>query len=216
MAVLSPEQPLINVTRLGGSLRAGTSGEDFGLVSTEWFCKEKCTCPNGTSGQIPSHTTVKGSLLSLALTAGAGQGGGRVTFHALDDLCKPPKPGVTVSGATSFTVADDMYCVRPEPGILQVQMPLNAGGKKVAQVVLEIENYSGAGTYPTGPSIATVYDFRSASPVHLWETPESGSITVGVAGGPTGYGSSGSVNSVSSVTIENVKSTVTVTGTWSC
>jgi hypothetical protein len=216
VAVLSPQQPLINVTRLGGGLRAGTSGEDFGLVSSEWFCKGKCACPNGTSGQIPPHMTVNGSLLSLPLTAGAGQGGGRVTFHALDDYCKPPQPGVTVSGATGFTVVDGMYCVRPEPGILQVQMPLNAGGNKVAQVVLEIKNYTGAGTYPTGPSVATVYDFRSNPPAHLWETPESGNIVVGVAGGPAGNGSSGTVDSVSSVMIEDVKSTVTVTGSWRC
>ena len=216
VAVLSKEQPLINVTRLGGSLRAGTSTKDFGLVSSDWFCAKKCVCPNGTSGQIPPHTTVNGSLLSLGLTAGTGQGGGRVTFHALDTYCKPPKPGVTVSGATGFTVADDMYCVRPEPGLMQVQMPLNAGGKKVAQVVLEIKGYSGAGTYPTGPSIATVYDFRASPPAHLWETPESGNIVVTVAGGPSGHGSRGTVKAVSSVMIEGVKSTVTVTGSWSC
>jgi hypothetical protein len=211
----NPEQSLVNVTRLAGSLRAGTSSDDYGLVSSDWFCFGTCTCPKGQASQLPTHKTVTKGLLALGLTGGAVQGGARVTFHALDEFCGPPQSGVSVSGASTFTVGKG-YCVMPFPDTLQVQLPLNAGGTKVAQVVLEIHGYKGAGTYPTGPSVATVYDFRP-NPAHLWETPESGSIVVGTAAAPPGHGSSGTVKSVSSgPDADGNKTTVSVTGTWSC
>jgi hypothetical protein len=212
----NPAQPLVDITRLAGSLRAGTSKEDYGLVSSEWFCFGKCECPKGQASAIPKHKTVDKPLLLLGLTGGAAQGGARVTFHALDAFCGPPKSGVTVSGASNFSVDKGTYCVIPSPGNLQVQMPLNSGGMKVAQVVLEIKGYTGAGTYPTGPSIATVYDFRPG-PAHLWETPESGQIVVTKAGGPAGNGSRGSVKSVSSgLDAGGKKTIVSVSGTWKC
>ena len=211
-----PSAPLVNVLRLGGSLRAGTSKRDYGLVQSDWFCMGNCACPDGTAGTVPTHYEVDKPLLSLGLSGGAEQGDGRVTYHDLEEFCDAPATAVSVSGATSVTIGGPGYCVRPFPGVFQVQLPLNQGGQKIAQVVLEVAGFTGAGTYPTGPSVATVYDFRKA-PAHLWETPASGSITVQDPGGAAGEGASGTVDSVTSGTSPELgTTTVTVTGSWSC
>ena len=125
-------------------------------------------------------------------------------------------PASRSAGATSVTIGDPGYCVRPFPGVFQVQLPLNAGGKKIAQVVLEIAGFNGAGACPTGPSVATVYDFR-AGPAHLWETPVSGDITVQNPGGAAGEGAFGTVGSVTRGTsVDLGTTTVNVSGAWSC
>ncbi len=82
--------------------------------------------------------------------------------------------------------------------------------------MLEVTGFTGAGDYPTGPSVATVYDFRPG-PAHLWETPVSGSITIQDPGGAAGEGASGTVNSVTSgISPELGTTTVSVAGTWHC
>jgi hypothetical protein len=211
-----PSAPLVNVTKLAGSLRAGTTQDDFGLVESDWFCFGKCACPPGKAGVVPTYRELSGSLLSLGLTGGAAQGAGRVTFHTLDEFCDAPATNVTVSGATNFTIGDPGYCVRPSPGVFQVQLPLNQGGQKAAQVVLEVTGFTGAGDYTTPPSVATVYDFR-AGPTHLWDEPFSGSITIQDPGGAFGQGASGTVSSVTSGDNSDIgTTTVSVTGPWSC
>ena len=106
--------------------------------------------------------------------------------------------------------------MRPFPGVFQVQMPLSAGGQKVVQVVLEVAGFTGAGTYPTGPSVATVYDFRTG-PAHLWETPVSGDITIQDPGGAAGEGAFGTVTSATSGTSVDLGTTqVKVSGAWRC
>ncbi len=209
-------KPLLRVERIAGRLRAGTSAQDFGPVDAEWFCLGKCECPKGKASSIPPHQPVGKNVLSLGQTGGAADATARLEYHDLDEFCSAPGTGVTVTGATSVTIGDPGYCVRPFPGVFQVQLPLNAGGKKIAQVVLEIAGFNGAGAYPTGPSVATVYDFR-AGPAHLWETPVSGDITVQNPGGAAGEGAFGTVGSVTRGTsVDLGTTTVNVSGAWSC
>ena len=214
--VEDPSKPLVQVQRLAGHLRAGTEKEDFGTVGQDWFCFGECTCPKGQVSTIPMHRRVGLPLLSLGQTGGAAAGQGRVAFHSLDAFCSAPGTGVSVSGATTFSIGDAGYCVKPFPGVFQVQLPLNAGGKKVAQIVLEVAGFTGAGTYPTGPSVATVYDFR-AGPAHLWETPVKGDITIQDPGGAAGEGAFGTVTSATSGTSVDLGTTqVNVSGAWRC
>ncbi len=209
-------KPLVRVQRVAGHVRAGTPAQDFGPVEQDWFCFGTCACPNGQASSIPAHRPVGGPELSLGQTGGASDALARLDYHALDEFCSKPGTGVTVSGATSITIGEPGYCVRPFPGVFQVQLPLNAGGQKIAQVVLEITGFTGAGSYPTAPSVATVYDFRAA-PAHLWETPVNGDITVQNPGGAAGEGAFGTVGSVTSGTsVELGTTTVNVSGTWSC
>ena len=215
-----PSKPLVRVERVAGRLRAGTSAQDFGPVDAEWFCFGKCECPKGKASSIPPHQPVGKNVLSLGQTGGAADAEARLEYHDPEEFCSAPGTGVTVSGATSITIGDPGYCVRPFPGVFQVQLPLNAGegknAKKIAQVVLEIAGFNGAGAYPTGPSVATVYDFRAA-PAHLWETPVSGEITVQNSGGAAGEGAFGTVSSVTSGTsVDLGTTTVNVSGAWSC
>jgi len=102
LVVGDPASPLVNVLGLRGKLRAGTSSVDFGTIENDWFCLgSKCTCPKGTSGNVPANHKVPNGLLTLALTGGAGDGGGRVTYHSLDEFCQPKKkqtPGRPNSG----------------------------------------------------------------------------------------------------------------------
>ena len=209
-------KPLLRVQRGAGRLRAGTSEKDFGPVDQDWFCFGTCACPPGQASSIPPYRPVGKPFLSLGQTGGAADATAQLEYHDMDEFCSAPGTGVSVSGATDFTIGEPGYCVRPFPGVFQVQLPLNAGGKKVAQVVLEIAGFNGAGSYPTGPSVATVYDFR-AGPAHLWETPVSGDITVQNPGGAAGEGAFGTVGSVTSGTsVDLGTTTVNVSGTWSC
>ena len=202
--------------RLAGHLRAGTTKQDFGPVGQDWFCFGDCACPKGQVSTVPVHRPVGASTLALGQTGGAAAGHGRVAYHALDEFCSEPGTGVTVSGATDFSIGEPGYCVRPFPGVFQVQMPVNAGGQKVFQVVLEVAGFTGAGTYPTGPSVATVYDFRKG-PAHLWETPVSGDITIQDPGGAAGEGAFGTVTSSTSGTSVDLGTTqVKVSGAWRC
>jgi hypothetical protein len=214
-----PSMPLVNVVRLAGSLRAGTATKDLGLVDTGWYCYRNCACPQGETSSIPELQVLDQTWLALGLTGGAGKGGARVTYHALDEFCGPPSKALSVSGATTFNVVGPGYCVLPSPDVFQVQLPVSSGNTKVAQVVLEVKGFHGAGEYPTGPSVATVYDFRETSSSHLWETPSSGSITIANQGSPVGSGASGTVDSVTTGTspeFGGITTTVTVSGSWSC
>ena len=216
LVVEDPSKPLVQVQRAAGHLRAGTEQEDFGPVGQDWFCFGDCTCPKGQASTVPIHRPVGQPLLSLGQTGGAAAGKGSVAYHALDAFCSEPGTGVTVSGATDFSISEPGYCVRPFPGVFQVQMPVSAGGQKVFQVVLEVAGFTGAGTYHTGPSVATVYDFRKG-PAHLWETPESGDITIQDPGGAAGEGAFGTVTSSTTGTSVDLGTTqVKVSGAWRC
>ena len=140
-----------------------------------------------------------------------------MAYHALDAYCSDPGARRDRQRGDRHTPSSEPgYCVRPFPGVFQVQLPLSAGGQKVAQVVLEVAGFTGAGTYPTGPSVATVYDFR-AGPAHLWETPVTGEITVQDPGGAVGEGASGTVASATSGESVDLGTTqVEVSGTWRC
>jgi hypothetical protein len=216
LVVEDPAKPLVQVQRLAGHLRAGTEKQDFGPVGQDWFCFGDCACPKGQVSNIPLHRPVGQPLLSLGQTGGADAAKGSVAYHALDAFCSEPGTGVTVSGATDFSISEPGYCVRPFPGVFQVQMPVSVGGQKVFQVVLEVADFTGAGTYHTGPSVATVYDFRKG-PAHLWETPESGDITIQDPGGAAGEGAFGTVTSSTTGTSEDLGTTqVKVSGAWRC
>ena len=216
LVVEDASKPLVEVQRLAGHLRAGTETQDLGNPGQDWYCVGDCTCPKGQASTIPKHVPVDGPLLSLAQTGGAAEGHGRVRYHSLDPYCSAPGTGVTVSGATHVSIPGPGYCVRPFPGVFQVQLPLSEGGQKVAQVVLEVTGFTGAGTYPTGPSVATVYDFR-AGPAHLWDSPAAGEITITDPGGAAGEGAFGTVASATSGTSVDLGTTqVEVSGGWRC
>lgn len=96
-----PDRPLVNVIGLRGKLRIGASTKDFGLVDSRWFCfGGKCECPKNRSGSVPPHEKVPKQGLAAALTGGAGDGAGRVTFHSLDEFCKPKKDKNPPAGPT--------------------------------------------------------------------------------------------------------------------
>lgn len=91
------KKPLVKLVAQSGSLRAGTSKEDLGKIGTNWFCFGKCSCSAGEVSSIPSHKTVPAPLLALALTGGPAAGAGQITYHDLDQFCKP-KNGNPPSG----------------------------------------------------------------------------------------------------------------------
>jgi hypothetical protein len=80
--------PLVRVEKSEGSLRAGTNKRDFGTIGAEWFCSGKCACPPGEQASIPTHQDV-GQYFALALTGGASPGAGSVSYHSVDEFCKP-------------------------------------------------------------------------------------------------------------------------------
>jgi hypothetical protein len=169
------------------------------------FCaRQKCICPNGSKFQP------LGDQSYLALYGQKDEAEVTLKPEKLKDACKA-KTKVTVTGASnmSFTKA---FCVLGS-NQLRVELPWSEGNVKQGHVTLEINGYTGKGTYKTGPSLATVDDFRPFT-MGSWNLAQSGTITVGSPGLTGGYGAAGTVNTVSYR--KDPYSSVLVSGEWSC
>lgn len=208
--LMDPERPLVQAIGISGSLRAGTPKQDFGKVDSQWYCQGTCTCPPGQSGSVPKHEQLSDGLY-LGLTGGHAAGTGQVSFHSLDEFCGV-KSGVSVSGATNYTISQPAFCV-VTPGRMVVEIAWNANGQKQAHITIEIAGYSGKGVYGPSQTTVTAYDYRSSSLQHQWG-PGPGSAAVSDAG-TNGFGAKGTVNATLSFPGEP-PSQVVVDGSWSC
>jgi hypothetical protein len=90
-----PDAPMVFITPGAGRLRAATDDGDLGvLTGGRWMCfGGKCQCPPGTDGEVPDHDNVSGATVHLALTGGNQAGSGSVSYHSLDEFCKPSDEG---------------------------------------------------------------------------------------------------------------------------
>ncbi len=210
--LMEDERPLVRVDGKAGSLRAGSPKEDFGKVTSQWYCHGACACPPEADGTIPPHQKITDGLF-LGLTGGAAPGSGNVTFHALDEFCKTAT-GVTVSGATQYTISQRAFCV-PTPGGLRVEIAWNEGGQKQAHITIELAGYKGKGGYGPEATTVTAYDYRSSAPQHQWG-PGPGSATVTDPGSAAAFGAEGTVSATLQTPGVTPPSVVEVKGRWSC
>jgi von Willebrand factor type D domain len=137
-AFRNPSRPLVHVEASSGSLRAGASGNDYGALSTRWFCLgAKCECPPEQESSIPDHEQVPGTKLELALTGGATAGKGKVSYHTLKEFCKKSKSKSAPSGPAEsngdphltsfdglhfdFQAAGEFLLAKSRSGDLQIQ-----------------------------------------------------------------------------------------------
>lgn len=169
------------------------------------YCaREKCICPNGSKIQP------LGDQSYLALYGQKAVAKVTLKPVKLKEACKS-KTKVTVTGGTNMNFSE-AFCVAGS-NQLRVELSWNKGGVKQGHVTLEINGYTGKGTYTTGPSLATVDDFRQFT-MGSWNLAQSGTITVDSPGLAYGYGAAGTVNTVSYR--NDPYSSVLVSGEWAC
>jgi hypothetical protein len=127
------KRPLVEIRGYEGYLRAGTIGQDFGLIGDEnadngWFCfADSCACPAGSVGSVPPHRPVGAKVLALALTGGPDAGEGVVYYHSVEEFCGGAPVPPTACPGRHRPLAAPSLGTSPASRLTRLDEPCEAG-----------------------------------------------------------------------------------------